>query len=186
MLRHCLFFVDNWFKTCYSYYIENERKIVKRGDLKLMTQLADLLQDHLATSVKPDLKPFDTFTVDEPGFNNPYRPDGYTNGYIVIPNDLPIDFTDPFYQQLDTRAVQGLTISGYLTIEDGERHIYLLDAHTDLTGKIDADTQQVIDRFKAKTVPIIGFDNNHLYYNDVTAQEGATDLANQLRELVKG
>ena len=62
---------------------------------------------------KPKLKAFDVFDLPCPVFGN-HGP----NGYVVLPDDVPNDYQDSFYEDIDTNPVLGLTFGGYAVLDD--------------------------------------------------------------------
>lgn len=135
---------------------------------------------------RPNLKPYDTATVYMYQEYNTYRPSGYENGYIVIPDELPLDYTNKIYWELDTSNVNGLTFGGYLTKKDGKYIVLYLDAQPELFDKpLSTDEQQIVDEIKTKCVRAIGFDDNHLYFNSMSAEDGANDIAKQLKKMIE-
>lgn len=70
-----------------------------------------------AIAVKPALKTFEAFTKIGPAS---------LNGYVVIPDNLPLDYYDKIYDEIDQSPFGGLTFGGYFTeINKGLSAVYL-------------------------------------------------------------
>ena len=124
-------------------------------------------------SKKPALKPFDTLTK-----LGPYS----ENGYVIIPDNFPTDYTDDFYQDIDTEPVHGLSISGYISELDGEQIWLRLDQKPYFDDKELSDYDlKGIEAMKQKSIKVIGFDDAHITKNEMGAKEGAEYLAEQLK-----
>lgn len=123
----------------------------------------------LSHSEKSDLKPFDYFTL----FGTMSL-----NGYVVLPPELPVDYMDDIYREIDDSPIGGLTFGGYAFLQDGELAIAMLD-QTPWEHSADDD----FGPLKKLSVPIIGFDDNHIRANELSASEGAKYLSNALRKL---
>lgn len=108
-----------------------------------------------------NLKPFDTFTKILPASLSLF-PHG-KNGYVVIPEEFPNDYDNKFYEQIDTSPVTELTFGGWV---DSDGFLYW-DEPEDKT-----DYKKVI-----------GFDDAHAFPNEMSAEEGAKYIANQLKKI---
>lgn len=117
---------------------------------------------------KPNLKPFDTFTI--------FSPFGGLNGYVVIPDDFTNDYFDDFYDQIDAGPVGGLTFGGWVSQVDGS---YRLVFH--------GETNEEMTKANGKSVTLkcIGFDDAHFYPNEMDTVTGAKYIAEQLKQLVE-
>ncbi len=132
----------------------------------------------LKVATKPYLKPFDTFTKWGP-FS--------LNGYVVIPDDLPVDYTDEFYEQIDDGPVGGLTFGGYLTSVDGELVIILLDERAYFHDEQHTvEELHQIEQLKDRSCRVIGFDDAHFVPNELSADDGIKYLSNQLKMIEIG
>lgn len=112
---------------------------------------------------KSDLKPFDWFTLRGPMS---------LNGYAVLPPELPVDYMDDMYDKIDQSPIGGLTFGGYAFLYDDQLSIARLNDSAEC------------DPLKKLSVPVIGFDNNHIWTNELTAEEGAKYLSNLLKQLM--
>lgn len=132
----------------------------------------------LKVATKPDLKPFDTFTKWGP-FS--------LNGYVVIPDNFPVDYCDYFYEQIDDGPVGGLTFGGYLTSVDGELVIILLDERAYFHDEQHTvEELHQIEQLKDRASRVIGFDDAHFVPNELSADDGAKYLSNQLKMIERG
>ena len=131
----------------------------------------------LKVATKPDLKPFDTFTKWGP-FS--------LNGYVVIPDNFPVDYCDDFYKQIDDSHIGGLTYGAYFTLINNELKPMQLDQHPYFNEKnCTAEELQQIEQLKNVSIRVIGFDDNHIKSNELGAEEGAKYLAAQLMHIFK-
>lgn len=126
---------------------------------------------------KPDFKTFDIVIIDAPIFG--FGP----NGYVVIPDEMPLNYYSDYYKFLDDSTVGGLTFSGYLFITDGETAVDILDSD-DFNGlrKFSEEDKKSINEFKKHSLRVIGFDNQHYRPNEMNAVDGANYLAKQLKQ----
>ena len=126
---------------------------------------------------KPDFKTFDIVTIDAPlaGFG--------PNGYVVIPDEMPLNYYSDYYQFLDDSPVGGLTFGGYLFITDGRVVVDILDSD-DFNGmrKFSAEDKASLKEFKKYSLRAIGFDNQHFRTNEMNAVDGANYLSRQLKQ----
>jgi hypothetical protein len=136
------------------------------------------MEEMIEHANKPDLKPYDTFTLRGP-FSQ--------NGYIVIPDELPLNYIDKVYQQLDDNPVGGLTYGGYAFNLGTELHIDCLDqrykALPTILGEMSEEKRILYEKYKALSVRIIGFDDSHITPNELDAEDGAKYIAEQLKEM---
>ncbi|GAP05065.1 hypothetical protein [Fructobacillus tropaeoli] len=133
--------------------------------------------EKLKNTRKPDLRPFETFTMTGPRS---------LNGYVVIPENYPLDYLSDFYAEIDTKPVNGLTFGGYLTETYGKRGLVYLDQSLSFDWeKSTEDEKNYITSMKKLSVRVLGFDNDHIHPNEMGAKEGAEYLAKQLRKLSK-
>ncbi|GAP05064.1 hypothetical protein [Fructobacillus tropaeoli] len=103
---------------------------------------------------------------------------------MVIPDNFPIDYTDDFYKDIDTKPVHGLTFSGYISELDGEQIWLLLDQNPFFDDKKRAGYDlKGMEAMKQKSVKVIGFDDAHSVPNEMGAKDGAEYLAEQLKKL---
>ncbi len=128
---------------------------------------------------KPNLKPFDTVVKESPRGMMSFG----KNGYVVVPDKMPLDYFNSYYGFLDDSAVGGLTFGGYLTVTDGKIRVLYLDSpssgHED---KLSKEDHKFIDKIKPYCVRAVGFDNNHYMPNIMDAQEGVKYLSKQLKQ----
>lgn len=119
-----------------------------------------------------ELKPFDTVVK-----QGPYS----INGYVVIPDDWPVDYFDTKYRDIDDGPVGGITFGGYMYFSNGVPVLLaemFLDAAT-------TKTYQLYEKFQSECVPVIGFDDNHAWPIELPGQSGADYLASELKKLQK-
>lgn len=116
------------------------------------------------------LKPFDTLILQGP-FS--------VNGYVVIPDDWPIDYTHEKYREIDASPIGELTFGGYAYLENGE---YKLIAEIFLSNPDSSSAKRFVEN-EENCVPILGFDDNHAWPIDKPGQEGADHLVNELKKL---
>lgn len=108
------------------------------------------------------------------------------NGYVAIPNTLPLDYLDPIYKKIDTKPIGELTFEGYSWRDkNGEYHIASFDV---AIGALPVDEQMreqaALDEIKSKYVtPTLGFDNEHYDPIDLPGEDGVEYLSDQLRNL---
>ena len=134
-------------------------------------------EEILKVATKPDLHPFDTFTKQGP-FS--------LNGYVVIPDDLPVDYTDEFYERIDDSPIGGLTYGAYFTLINNELKPMQLDQHPYFNEKNHNQKElNQIEQLKNISIRVIGFDNAHFVPNELSADEGTKYLANQLMNIYK-
>lgn len=127
-------------------------------------------------AVKPNLKPFEAFTL----FGTYSQ-----NGYVVIPNNLPIDYFDDIYKKLDQEPYGGLTFGGYVTQIGGDLKLLYLDEYP-LFNECEHSKEEInsIENIKKLCVRAIGFDDNHIWVNKMNAHDGSIFLSKQLENLV--
>lgn len=132
-------------------------------------------EEILKIAIKPDLQPFDKFTK-----RGPFS----LNGYVVIPDDLPVDYTDEFYNRIDDAPVGGLTFGAYFTLINNELEPMYLDQYPYFNeNNYTAEELQQIKQLKNVSIRAIGFDNSHFVPNELSADEGTKYLANQLMKI---
>ena len=108
------------------------------------------------------------------------------NGYVAIPNTLPLNYLDPIYKKIDTKPIGELTFEGYSWRDkNGEYHIASFDV---AIGALPVDEQMreqaALDEIKSKYVtPSLGFDNEHYDPIDLPGEDGVEYLSDQLRNL---
>lgn len=108
------------------------------------------------------------------------------NGYVAIPNTLPLNYLDPIYKKIDTKPIGELTFEGYSWRDkNGEYHIASFDV---AIGALPVDEQMreqaALDEIKSKYVtPTLGFDNEHYDPIDLPGEDGVEYLSDQLRNL---
>lgn len=108
------------------------------------------------------------------------------NGYVAIPNTLPLDYLNPIYKKIDTKPIGELTFEGYSWHDkNGEHHIASFDV---AIGALPVDEQMreqaALDEIKSKYVtPTLGFDNEHYDPIDLPGEDGVEYLSDQLRNL---
>lgn len=123
---------------------------------------------------KPNLKPFDYFT----------HFGATLNGYVVIQDEVPLDYYDDFYQSIDTTPIGGLTFGGYFTEIDGDLQVFYLDAWpTYNSNNFSKEELEAIKIIKNLSVRAIGFDTNHIWTNELGAEEGAKYLSDELKKI---
>lgn len=128
-----------------------------------------------ALAVKPVLKPFEAFTKIGPAS---------LNGYVVIPDNLPLDYYDKVYEEIDQAPFGGLTFGGYFTEINKELSAVYLDQSYFFKKSEHSDEElALIEKIKAVSVRALGFDNNHIWVNEMGAAEGAEYLSKQLKKL---
>jgi hypothetical protein len=110
------------------------------------------------------LETFDWFTKRPASYINAHG----QNGYVVIPDEWTNDYTDKFWDQIDTTGVQGLTFGGYAVEYD--------------KGDIDIYHDRP-NHLKMPIAKVVGFDDAHAYPNEDRASVCAEYLAGQMREL---
>ena len=106
------------------------------------------------------------------------------NGYVAIPNTLPLDYLNPIYKKIDIKPIGELTFEGYSWHDkNGEHHIARFDVEIG-TSPTDVQEQTALDEIKSKYVtPTLGFDNEHCDPIDLPGEEGVKYLSDQLRNL---
>lgn len=125
--------------------------------------------------VKLDLKPFEAFTQMGPTS---------LNGYVVIPENFPLDYYDDIYDELDQGPFGGLTFGGYFTEIDKNLTPVYLDNHPFFKKSEYSDEELAwIEIIKSLSVRVIGFDDNHIWTNEMGAQEGSLYLSTQLKNI---
>lgn len=136
-----------------------------------MMKYIDILTALKEQGARP-LDPFDGFA----------RNNG--NGYVAIPNTLPLDYLNPIYKKIDTKPIGELTFEGYSWHDkNGEHHIASFDVEIG-TSPTDVQEQTALDEIKSKYVtPTLGFDNEHCDPIDLPGEEGVKYLSDQLRNL---
>jgi len=123
---------------------------------------------------KPDLKPFDHFT----------HFGATLNGYVVIPDQMPLDYYSVVYQDIDTTPIGGLTFGGYFTEINGELSCLYLDAWpTYDPNNFSKEELEAIESINKLSVRAIGFDNNHIWTNEMGAEDGAEYLSEELKKI---
>lgn len=138
----------------------------------------EFLENRVDKANKPDLKPFSPFTL-----MGPFS----LNGYVVIPDNWTLDYYDEFYQKIDDAPFGGLTFGGYIYEMDGSLHLTYLDANPFNEKQAYTKAQRdLIDKMKSKCVKAIGFDDNHIVPNQMSAADGSQYLVKQLKELWLG
>lgn len=113
------------------------------------------------------------------------------NGYVAIPDTLPLDYLDPIYNNVHTKPIGGLSFEGYSWRDKyGEHHIARFDMNPSAgSDPLSAEEQSALDEIKSKYVtPTLGFDNDHYgFYGyepiEFPGDEGVEFLSEQLREL---
>ncbi|MDI6666447.1 hypothetical protein QMA56_01855 [Leuconostoc falkenbergense] len=128
-----------------------------------------------AVAVKPALKPFEAFTKNGPAS---------LNGYVAIPDNLPLDYFDKVYDEIDQAPIGGLTFGGYFTEINKELSAVYLDQSPFFNKSEHSDEElALIEKIKSVSVRALGFDNNHIWENEMAAAEGAEYLSKQLKKL---
>lgn len=128
-----------------------------------------------AVAVKPDLKPFEAFTKIGPAS---------LNGYVVISDNLPLDYFDNVYDEIDQAPFGGLTFGGYFTEINKELSAVYLDQSPFFKDSEHSDEElALIEKIKGVSVRALGFDDNHIWKNEMEAAEGAEYLSKQLKKL---
>lgn len=123
----------------------------------------------------PKLNMFDSFTL-----LGPYS----LNGYVVVPNDFPLNYFDDIYEVVEDNPVGGITYGGYVTLIDGELQLAGLDQQYLFTDHVFTDEQvEILKEAKTKCLPVLGFDDNHASPIQLSGLEGAEYLANELRKI---
>ena len=107
------------------------------------------------------------------------------NGFVVLPDSLPVDYLDPVYKSIDTKPIGGLTYEGYAWIDaKGNIGKSRLDLDTRAIPQLEPEEQQALQEIKDLYVsPILGFDNNHIEPIELKGLEGARYLVKQLKQL---
>lgn len=127
-----------------------------------------------AVAVKPVLKPFEAFT----------HWGATLNGYVAVPDNFPLDYYDKIYDEIDQAPFGGLTFGGYFTEVDGELACLYLDAWPTYDPKnFRQEDLKAMEAIKKVSVRAIGFDNNHIWENEMGTAEGAEYLSKQLKKL---
>lgn len=108
------------------------------------------------------------------------------NGFVTLPDSLPVDYLDPIYQSIDTKPIGGLTYEGYAWIDaQGNIGKSRLDLDTRAIPQLDPEEQQALQEIKDLYVtPILGFDNDHIEPIELKGLEGARYLVKRLKQLV--
>lgn len=128
-----------------------------------------------AVAVKPSLKPFEAFTKIGPAS---------LNGYVVITDNLPLDYYDKIYEEIDQAPFGGLTFGGYFTEINNELSAVYLDQSPFFKESEHSDKElALIEKIKEVSVRALGFDDNHIWVNEMGASEGAEYLSKQLKKL---
>lgn len=131
-------------------------------------------EETAALAVKPTLKPFDAFT----------HWGASLNGYVVVPDNFPLDYYDKIYDEIDQSPFGGLTFGGYFTEVNSELVLLYLDAWPTYDPKnFKQSDLKAIEDLKKVSVRAIGFDNHHIHENEMSAEEGAEYLSKQLKKL---
>jgi len=107
------------------------------------------------------------------------------NGFVVLPDSLPVDYLAPVYKSIDTKPIGGLTYEGYAWIDaKGNIGKSRLDLDTRAIPQLEPEEQQALQEIKDLYVsPILGFDNNHIEPIELKGLEGARYLVKQLKQL---
>lgn len=132
---------------------------------------------------KPDLKPFDTFTLAAPDCLPAYG----ENGYVVIPDEWPIDYVDDVYTAESvltaTDMVHGLTFGGHAVISRGKLSIWYNRRPLQVTEEEEQLLCEVEVLPQSYSVKVIGFDDSHYRPNDIDAKSGAAMIADALKKI---
>lgn len=128
------------------------------------------LDEILKVAKKPKLKEFDYFTK-----LGPFS----LNGYVVIPDDFPLDYYDEFYRSIDDEPIGGMTFGGYFTLINGNLEIVYRGVHLGTTEENEKNAEKIKDL----CVRCIGFDDSQAWPIDLTGTDGAKYLANELKKL---
>ncbi|OQJ70518.1 hypothetical protein BMS77_09030 [Leuconostoc pseudomesenteroides] len=128
-----------------------------------------------AVAVKPALKPFEAFTKIGPAS---------LNGYVVIPDNFTLDYYDKIYEEIDQAPFGGLTFGGYFTEINNDLAAVYLDQSPFFKESEHSDKElALIEKIKGVSVRALGFDDNHIWVNEMGAAEGAEYLSKQLKKL---
>lgn len=128
-------------------------------------------EEILKVAKKPNLKEFDYFT-----HLGPFS----LNGYVVIPDDFPLDYYSDFYKSVDDGPVGGMTFGGYFTEINGELEIVYSGVNWATVKENEKDAEKI----KKVCIRCIGFDDNHIWSIEKPGIEGAEYLADELKKLV--
>lgn len=128
-----------------------------------------------AVAVKPALKPFEAFTK---------IGSASLNGYVVIPDNFTLDYYDKIYEEIDQAPFGGLTFGGYFTEINNDLAAVYLDQSPFFKESEHSDKElALIEKIKGVSVRALGFDDNHIWVNEMGAAEGAEYLSKQLKKL---
>lgn len=121
----------------------------------------------------------------------PSSGEGYTysgNGYVTIPEDMPKNYLNKVYYDLDDAPVGGLTFSGYVTELNGELALLRLEQgtrsiHAEKNKAIMELMEPIHKKVRPYCIPVLGFDDQHAQPNQLNGMEGATYLRDQLKDI---
>ena len=108
------------------------------------------------------------------------------NGFVTLPDSLPVDYLDTIYQSIDTKPIGGLTYEGYAWIDaQGNIGKSRLDLDPRAIPQPEPEEQQALQEIKDLYVtPVLGFDNDHIEPIELKGLEGARYLVKELKKLV--
>lgn len=115
--------------------------------------------------------------------------EGYEdNGFVVLPDNLPVNYLDPLYKSINTKPIGGLTYEGYAWLDAADN---LGKSRLDLDPRAvpvtESEELEALAEIKKEYVsPIFGFDNDHIEAIQLKGIDGARYLAAELKKLKRG